>query len=293
MGPIFDSLSRRQLGVLLSAMNLGDGKNMNLPTEWKQQTYTLAMGDNEQAADRLQALCVTRGFRCNKSVYRKGERGPWWTLLIKDVPVSTIAGSNDTDGAIQGKKYRRSRFAELVSLPGERVWCLENRLGTLITRRNGKVAILGNCGRGLRISPGKERAIICDHAGNAFRHGLPDEPRDWSLQGRKGRAASSNPNSDAAPVHQCETCFRVTPSSVKVCPGCDTPFPVKKQSDPKQEQGELAKLERVERARKRKIEERACRTYEDFLQLAITRGYQKPQGWARIRMSMKARGGRR
>ena len=152
---------------------------------------------------------------------------------------------------------------------------------------------LQQAGRGLRISPGKERAIICDHAGNAFRHGLPDEPREWSLQGRKGRAASSNPNSDATPVHQCDTCFRVTPSSVKVCPGCDTPFPVKKQTDPKQEQGELAKLERVERAKRRKIEERACRTYEDFLQLAITRGYSKPQGWARIRMSMKARGGRR
>lgn len=150
---------------------------------------------------------------------------------------------------------------------------------------------LQQAGRGLRISPGKQRAVICDHAGNAFRHGLPDEPREWSLQGRKGRLASSNPNADATPVHQCETCFRVTPSAVKICPGCETPFPVKAQADPKQEAGELAKLERVARAKKRKAEEGLCRTFDDFLKLAIARGYDKPQGWARVRMSMRARGG--
>jgi hypothetical protein len=31
------------------------------------------------------------------------------------------------------------------AIPGERVWCAENDLGTLIVRRNGKVAIVGNC----------------------------------------------------------------------------------------------------------------------------------------------------
>jgi hypothetical protein len=27
----------------------------------------------------------------------------------------------------------------------ERVWCVTNRLGTLVTRRNGKTAVVGNC----------------------------------------------------------------------------------------------------------------------------------------------------
>lgn len=151
---------------------------------------------------------------------------------------------------------------------------------------------LQQVGRGLRISPGKPRAVICDHAGNAFQHGLPDQAREWSLEGRKGRSASGTANSDSIPIHQCETCFRVTPSSVKVCPGCETPFPVKVQAPPKSEAGELAKLERVEKAKNRKMEEGMCSKYEDFLRLAISRGYAKPQGWARLRMSMRSRGRR-
>lgn len=149
---------------------------------------------------------------------------------------------------------------------------------------------LQQVGRGLRISPGKSKAIICDHAGNAFRHGLPDDQREWSLQGRAGRKAATGVNDDATPVHQCEVCFRVTPSSVRVCPGCDTEFPVRTPTPPKEVSGELAKLERVERAKARKVEERMCQTYEDFVRLAVTRGYSKPQGWARVKMRLRTGG---
>lgn len=149
---------------------------------------------------------------------------------------------------------------------------------------------LQQVGRGLRVSPGKSKAIICDHAGNAFRHGLPDDDREWSLQGRAGRKAATGVNDDAMPVHQCEVCFRVTPSSVKVCPGCETDFPVRTPSPPKEVSGELAKLERVERAKARKVEERLCQTYEDFVRLAVSRGYSKPQGWARVKMRLRTGG---
>lgn len=167
---------------------------------------------------------------------------------------------------------------------------------------------LQQCGRALRVADDKNRAVICDHAGNAFRHGLPDEPRDWSLQGRKGRTGGTGVSDDAMPVHQCKVCFRVTPSSVKICPGCETVFPVKVQAPPKQEAGELAKLERVRRAEekkaererkrkekienrmRRKIEERKCEKYDDFLSLAVDRGYNYPQLWAEKQMSLRARG---
>ena len=32
-----------------------------------------------------------------------------------------------------------------------------------------------------------KRAIIIDHVGNVFRHGMPDEDRDWSLESKKKR----------------------------------------------------------------------------------------------------------
>jgi hypothetical protein len=47
------------------------------------------------------------------------------------------------------------------SVAGEMVWCVENPIGTLITRRNGKVAILGNCvGRMVRIGSVHDRCHV-------------------------------------------------------------------------------------------------------------------------------------
>lgn len=166
---------------------------------------------------------------------------------------------------------------------------------------------LQQVGRALRVLRGKVRAIICDHAGNAFIHGLPDDPREWSLDGRVARARGAV-NADAEPVRQCLTCYRVYPSVVKVCPGCGT------QATPtareiRVREGELEKLERLqtraaqaaERAARRqaeaedrmllavlrKAEERGCRDYADFHDLAVRRGYDKPGAWARMRVNMR------
>jgi hypothetical protein len=38
-------------------------------------------------------------------------------------------------------------------------------------------------GRGLRPAPGKEHLVVIDHAGNCLRHGLPELPRQWTLDG--------------------------------------------------------------------------------------------------------------
>lgn len=144
-------------------------------------------------------------------------------------------------------------------------------------------------GRALRTAPGKTRAIICDHASNAFTHGLPDDDREWSLEGRAARKRAAC-NDDAEPVRQCMTCYRVYPSSEKSCPGCGatataTPREIRVK------EGELEKLER-EAAKKRqqavrKAEEQACGSYADFFDLAVSRGYAKPAGWARMRADLK------
>lgn len=173
---------------------------------------------------------------------------------------------------------------------------------------------LQQVGRALRPSPGKDRAIICDHAGNALRPGLglPDDDREWSLKGRAGRAKGGGAPDDSIPVHQCMECYRVVPSSVRICPGCQTEFPIQVRKIA-QEDGLLTKLERqfeketLKQAReleklekektkearriKRKIEERECKTYEDFKQLAFERGYPNPAGWAKVQSKLR-HGGR-
>lgn len=143
-------------------------------------------------------------------------------------------------------------------------------------------------GRVLRIG-GADRAVIADHAGNCFTHGLPDDEREWSLEGRTARLSAAG-GSDATPVRQCLTCYRVSPSIVMVCPGCGTEFPSQARQV-KEEAGTLSKVEREMLKRKaaalRKAEERACDSEAALVELAKARGYKNPQGWARMRLRFR------
>jgi superfamily II DNA or RNA helicase len=72
---------------------------------------------------------------------------------------------------------------------------------------------LQQVGRALR--PGKPKALILDHSGNTFRHGMVDAPRTWSLEGRpKGERQGE------APLCRCEECGALNPIASLVCSDC-------------------------------------------------------------------------
>jgi len=180
----YNTLSHDQFSTLLDSLNLGDGsKPKNIP--WAPRTLTIACGDNQVMGDRLQALLVTKGFKCNLSVEDRSHlvnRKDLIRLLIKDIRTSSAAGENVKDGSVSNKKpYRRSRIEIESDYRNEIVWCITNEVGTIFTRRNGKVLVTGNCGRGLRPAPGKDYLIVIDHVGNVAKHGLPDSRRNWTL----------------------------------------------------------------------------------------------------------------
>jgi len=75
---------------------------------------------------------------------------------------------------------------------------------------------LQQVGRGLRIMPGKDKALIIDHVSNVRRHGLPCQPRVWDLSDR-----TRSRNTDwIEPVRSCEECLMVYPSRSRECPYC-------------------------------------------------------------------------
>lgn len=135
----------------------------------------------------------------------------------------------------------------------------------------------------------RKRAVICDHGGNALPShlggsglGLPDDDRDWSLEGRSTRGPTKE--KDWTSITQCLDCYRVYPSAVSHCPGCASerkaqPQPIRETA------GKLSKLEREELqkalTRKRKQEEWACSSYKEFISLAHVRGYEWPVQWAK------------
>lgn len=149
---------------------------------------------------------------------------------------------------------------------------------------------LQQCGRALRVFDGKEEAIICDHAGNVFRHGMPDDDRPWNLGAKSKRSRGA---SDAIAVHQCPLCYQVTYSQQRLCP-CGYVFTIRERSIAWAEgelfelQADVARREQViDKAALRKAEERACETFNDFYELGIRRGYEHPQGWAKSKLAMR------
>ena len=74
-------------------------------------------------------------------------------------------------------------------------------------------------GRALRVYPGKEKAIVLDHAGNYFRHGLITQNFKWSLQGREKKQKKSDPQEVEIKTRQCSECFAVYEPAPK-CPEC-------------------------------------------------------------------------
>ena len=242
----YDSLTRDELLILLYSLNLGDGVNNHSSLDYVKKTLTITCGVNKHMADRLQALCVTRGLRCNMATPHYEGRSKWYVLHIRDAQTATIAGVGVKDGTISGKKsYKRSRFKALPDNRPSFVWCVENELGTLITRRNGKVAIVGNCqqfGRALRLLEGKEWAIIIDHVGNVQRHGLPDAYREWTLD-RRERRSRSKVQEGMIPVKTCPQCTGVYEAIYKECSFCGfVPIPTQRSS-PEFVDGDLHELD--------------------------------------------------
>jgi len=136
---------------------------------------------------------------------------------------------------------------------------------------------LQQVGRALRTSDGKTHAVILDHAGNALRHGLPDEIREWNLDAKP--KTKRQRETDAPLIKQCLTCYAVhTPAPV--CPVCGNVYEVKTRTV-EQVDGELIELsaEMVIKAKKR--EQATASTLQDLITLATARKYKNPVAWAR------------
>ncbi|MEQ1890737.1 MAG: DEAD/DEAH box helicase family protein [Alphaproteobacteria bacterium] len=135
-------------------------------------------------------------------------------------------------------------------------------------------------GRALRVAEGKDRAIILDHAGNSEQHGLPDDEREWTLEGVKKKTKKP----EAPGIKMCPECLRYVVSVARECRYCGFRFVVQFR-DVDELDGELSAVD-VERIRReKKVEIWQAKTEDDLKALARARGYK--QGW--VKHIMQAR----
>jgi len=138
----------------------------------------------------------------------------------------------------------------------------------------------------MRCLRGKEgkRALILDFVGNAFRHGMPTEKREWSLVGKV-----KCKNRDAEPdilVRQCTNCYRCYKGVNPICPYCGFNNGKTRGQIEEEKKAELEKITEIERKDKRK-EIGMTKDEAGLIALAKERGYKSPHFYAKT--IMKAR----
>lgn len=132
--------------------------------------------------------------------------------------------------------------------------------------------------RCMRFKPEK-RAVIIDHVGNYARFGLPDQDRKWKLDAKKvKRNQKEVPDVE---ILTCPNCFKVFPPKDEngirymICPYCGHELPRSRQTEIKQAQATLKKIEGFVLDYDTPDE---CNNYQELLAYANKKGYKR--GWA-------------
>lgn len=158
-------------------------------------------------------------------------------------------------------------------------------VGAMLLRPTQSLALARQqMGRALRVLPGKDKAIILDRAGNTWRHGLPQEPVEWSLAGAKREARAA---------WTCRACGAAMPAGSPACPACGTatgkgngeaaPPIEQKQQGEIEMQGDLRELTpelRRSVMERRRYENAAAGSVDDLRRLGHARGYRSADTWA-------------
>lgn len=122
----------------------------------------------------------------------------------------------------------------------------------------------------------KPFAVILDHAGVLLEHGLPDEPREWSLKGESRRR--SNDAIKTVNLRRCPECLAIH-KILPDCPRCNHHYVVQERK-PDVKDGELQQLtkENIKQIKKKLRQEVGmAKTDEDLRRIAKERGYKS--GW--------------
>ena len=125
---------------------------------------------------------------------------------------------------------------------------------------------------------GNKKSVIYDLVGNVYRHGMPTEDRDWSLEKSvKIRNKSAEPG---ILVRQCSNCLLVYEGIKPICPYCGFDNGKTRQQIEHDEKIELERIEKIEKKNRRR-EVGMCRTEAELIALGKKRGYKNPRYWAK------------
>lgn len=120
--------------------------------------------------------------------------------------------------------------------------------------------------RSMRYKQGKT-AIIIDHVGNAYLHGLPDDPREWSLEPKKKQETTVK-------IRECKNCFAVYSPTLSRCPFCGAEATTEiRTQERKTVEVDLVELERTEHIKRTRLADAELKTWEEVVEFGKLHGY--------------------
>lgn len=227
----------------------------------------------------------------NSEIY--GETVKQWERLAKNK--KTIAYCASVEAAEETAEQFRQAGYTAASLSGSTP--KELRAQIMQDFRDSKIMILTNCelfGEGLdvpdcectvllrptqsltlyiqqsmrsmRYMPDKT-AIIIDHVGNCYLHGLPDDDREWTLESKAKQA-------NTVKIRECPMCFSVYPPTKQKCPYCG--YAAVKEIQRKDKEVveiDLVEMQRQEDIKNTKYADLTAETWSDVERIRKARGY--------------------
>ena len=227
----------------------------------------------------------------NKEIY--GETVKQWEKLAKGK--KTIAYCASVEAAEQTAEQFRQAGYTAASLSGSTP--KELRAQIMQDFRDSKIMILTNCelfGEGLdvpdcectvllrptqsltlyiqqsmrsmRYMPGKT-AIIIDHVGNCYLHGLPDDNREWTLEPKKKQE-------NMVKIRECPQCYAVYPPTQQKCPYCG--YAAVKEIQRKDKEVveiDLVEMKRQDDIRNTRLSDADLRTWPEVVEFQKLHGY--------------------
>lgn len=161
----------------------------------------------------------------------------------RGVPAVALSGRNADEERVQAiRDLKSGKILQIVndSLIGEGVDIPAVEVVSFARPTQSYALYAQMFGRALRPFEGKSHAIIIDAVSNVMRHGLPDAPREWSLDRRERRTGKSEPST----VRVCTACAAVYERFRDACPDCGEPVPKPAdRSGPVQVDGDLYELD--------------------------------------------------
>lgn len=231
--------------------------------------YGDVVGHYKKLADGEQAIAYCHSIQASEELAE--------TFNSLGIPAAHIDGKTDKQerGNIIAKfRSREIRILTNVDLIGEGFDVPDCSTVIMLRPTKSLSLYIQQSMRGMRFKAGKT-SIIIDHVGNVQRFGLPDEKREWSLQGKKKESSEAT-----IKIKQCVNCFAVYSINEKACPMCGHVVEVVRANE--KEHDETAELEEVKKGEIKVTldfrEPRDCRNMKELYDLAKNRGYKK--GWA-------------